>query len=698
MAEETKKELSPLPMQPGEKEAMIRKYTDAGYTQAEAEQKVKDLSATREPAKATEEDRMITEEEIGKAFEDYGFTPSRADLGYWVLKPYKEYAKLYENLGKRKEDETKRTAEKYKNVTGEGEAFFRGKYALVKFQDDPDGAGPATANTVWLIDPNTKQMRPFLNEQAFKAYFGQDIGTVAKSGQIVELPSSSLAQGGYLTGFQLLGDEYGVNPEGKFKEAPKQGEEVPTTGLDMAEVEKRYGQEKNQQWETDVLKYHLDGLLKFLKTAPESGVSAAYIDEIAKDPNLMKHYAFALAYGGYYEDDIIRDIKRRQLVANGREDLANVKVIDPTQTADVYYSSEEGKKVADNADLLLPSYLNGVNTSLFNNSVYNLPDEAFQVLNPALDWNTPEGQKALDEISTSYYDNLQMQLSADTEQAKAVAQTAWKDQVESIKRKYGLQLSENVETAQNQIEQIQMTMGQRGLRGSGIEHEAIDDYLRRLRKTQSSIRADQLSDEEQKKLTYYSQYASPEEIAQLSPEEKVKYGITPSADIMKFYDVANLKAKYPQLSDKEIQAMRSSVFDEFGNYRSDLYSKKERTNLQTAEAARTYQVGEVTRNPETGEVTGGYGATYKEAIKPPSIATEAPSTRGIKQETPPAQAPVAPPAPANAPAPVSTPAEATPEQVRVPGLTELKKYKEEEIQRTPGSTNIFLKPGVQKRW
>ena len=68
-------------------------------------------------------------------------------------------------------------------------------------------------------------------------------------------------------------------------------------------------------------------------------------------------------------------------------------------------------------------------------------------------------------------------------------------------------------------------------------------------------------------------YGTPEQIAALSDEEKEKYGFMPDEETTKWFSTENLKSLYPNLSDQEIANYRSSMLDEQGNYRSELYQK-----------------------------------------------------------------------------------------------------------------------------
>jgi len=54
---------------------------------------------------------------------------------------------------------------------------------------------------------------------------------------------------------------------------------------------------------------------------------------------------------------------------------------------------------------------------------------------------------------------------------------------QTVKEKYGITLSNNTETAWNQLQSIQDSAANANISGSGVEQQAIDEQLRATRKT-----------------------------------------------------------------------------------------------------------------------------------------------------------------------------------------------------------------------
>ena len=64
---------------------------------------------------------------------------------------------------------------------------FRGDEGLIKFSEDP---GPGDTTTVWLVEPSTKTLRPFLSEGAFNNYFEESLAEAAQNGRIQTVPTT----------------------------------------------------------------------------------------------------------------------------------------------------------------------------------------------------------------------------------------------------------------------------------------------------------------------------------------------------------------------------------------------------------------------------------------------------------------------------------------------------------------------------
>ena len=181
------------------------------------------------------------------------------------------------------------------------DAFFRGDHALIRFNEDP---GPGDTSTVWLVDVKKKVLRPFLDEQAFTAYFGgTTIEEQDEKGAISSVDLSDLGGQGTLRNFRMLQDADGVGGDGN----------IPITlgdDIDEAKFDNKYGKQGNPEGEEKAGQV-LDGILTQIKQMPNVGIKPQFIDRIAKDDKIISFYLNALTYGGYSPLDVMKDLKRR---------------------------------------------------------------------------------------------------------------------------------------------------------------------------------------------------------------------------------------------------------------------------------------------------------------------------------------------------------------------------------------------------
>ena len=565
----------------------------------------------------------LTEKQIRDAFAAFGYEPNQNgmnDVAYWSIKPESQLETLYENLKARREEENKRQAEQAtKNVYNFGEAFFTNpeKGALIMFTSDIDGDGPANTSTVWHVDPKTKKIRPILSEAAFMTATGQSVKDVMNQGLIKRVSTQALNPGGVLAGFTPLTENEGIRDDGTYM-APK---------VDNSEqnIKSRYGKQVDEKFNTEAFKT-IDGLLNMLKGDSKSGISSDVINAIAGDPTTLASYMNAFAYGGYNLSDIFRDIKRRELVKQGRTDLANVRVFDTEKDASTFFATPEGSSVKTNPDLTPPRFIGDIDTSLFDNPIFKIPAEAYSVLVQPFDWTSEAGQEEMNKIKTAFHDVVLQQLDAQTERDKVVADYNYKNLTDAIAKKYGLAISANANEAWNQINNLDKVTAGAGIYGSGIAEEAMDKYLSDIREKNKLLRENQATEEEYKRVENILKYGTSDEIAALSDEDKVKFGLKPTQNVINFFSKENLKKQYPNLSDEQIDAYRNSIIDENGNYRSDLYQTLYKNKYGTMAglsvpeggvipSKKAYQLGSVQVDEKTGEIIGGTGALYNEALK-----------------------------------------------------------------------------------
>ena len=211
-----------------------------------------------------------------------------------------------------------------------------------------------------------------------------------------------------------------------------------------------------------------------------------------------------------------------------------------------------------------------------NLAVSNLPNDAFQVTIPHLTPGTPEYQSAIDNINTAYFDILQQQLNASTEQEKSVADYNWNTLKSGIEKNLNVSLSNDAFQAWNQLQGLKGQYAQQNIENSGIQNESVDNYLANVRRADSLLREDSANKNKAGELDYYTKFATPEQIKALvasDPAKAQSFGLMPSAETKAAISFAKMKEKYPTMSDEEINKNISAVLDTNGNYRSSLYQK-----------------------------------------------------------------------------------------------------------------------------
>lgn len=297
-------------------------------------------------------------------------------------------------------------------------------------------------------------------------------------------------------------------------------------------------------------------------------------NNIANHPDIIGFYVNAMTYGGYTSGDVLNDIKRRELESKGDTNAKKLKIISPTENKTTYQKSAAGTQSVKDTATYIPTFsVAGLLDPEILNYGANIPDELYTGMSPLMDENSQEFKDAVEEIKSLYWDMENAKLQATNEQELAVANEKYNDFKKQLNEKYGIILSDNADKAWKQIEDLGASFGTRGLMGSGLQSEAIDTSLTAVRKEDERSRHDKLDTEEAAKAAKLKATGTPEEIAALTPEERAKYGLTPSADVLALLDKKAIREKYPDMTDKEIDAYVDSKIDANGNYRSTIYQK-----------------------------------------------------------------------------------------------------------------------------
>ena len=417
-----------------------------------------------------------------------------------------------------------------------------------------------------------------------------------------------------------------------------QGEMTPTnttnsTSNNLFDTD-YYGQNRNQGLE--------DVARKEEGWAEDSAINQGWVSPTfikTLDADTIGMYINALAYGGYTIGDVVNDIKRREMANNGNVEAKDLTIIDPDMIREIYYSTPEGNNALTQTAKVIPTFnLQGLlNPELLKYGVNNIPDELFKVLTPLQDKDSQEFKDAVDAIQLGYIDRANNSLQAETEQEKAKADYDMKVFKDEIERTYGIALSDDADKAWAQIEAIKENYSQRGISGSGFQNEAIDKELRATREADQRMREDKLSQEEKQKASYYKSSASEAEIAALSPEEREKYGLVPSADILSKFSIEEMRKLDPNATDAELQAYRDSIIDANGNYRSALYKNYYSGLANNAIARKTTAEGMVlqdslNKEKRAGEVWDNQDSFSKATKEQQKIMNDAAATQSKKEQ------------------------------------------------------------------
>lgn len=248
-----------------------------------------------------------------------------------------------------------------------------------------------------------------------------------------------------------------------------------------------------------------------------------------------------------------------------------VSSISPTQSRADYAASTAGQSSAADTSGGMPEGV--LPPGISNLALYNYPNEAYKALVPTLVPGTSAYKKAMDKISTAYFDVMQQQMNASTEQEQIVAQNNWNQLKSYIEKNLNVSLQNDAISAWDQIQGLSSQYAGQNIEGSGIQTESVDDYLKKVRANDSASRMTAQTQEEEQRASYYQKFATDAQIKELvasDPDAAQRYGLIPSQAVRDAMNPAALKAKYPSMSDEAIQQNIASIMDANGNYRSGL--------------------------------------------------------------------------------------------------------------------------------
>ncbi len=465
---------------------------------------------------------------------------------------------------------------------------FEGRFGLVKFTNGPPQEASdvgSDSSTVWLYDVENKVYIPILSWGALKNAF-PTMSDEDLVGSINLVDTSALQHDDFRGTF--LTHEYGIPTTGLPKKFYQPAGNKTGTALS------RYGQEAQPEDVETNMGNILGVALTSWKRA--GGISEDTFNRITKDPTTMARYMTASLYGGYTFDDIFRDAKAKELAASGNQAYANFKAIDDNSPAYDFYHTAEGQK-SKSDQLLAPPPMLGMDQTLFDLPISKISANAFATLVPPVDWTDPKFKDEADKIQAGWFDIMNAKMTADTEQAKMVADQNYADFIRDTKAKYGIQLSNNAREAYSQLMGMFEQGAQRGIANSGVIDEMMQRKLQDTRANNEYLRTSKensLQDTERQQLL---QYGTPAQIKtavdKMNAEDQAKgidpamyrsvlWGLVPSAETKNFFSIENLRKVYPEMSDEDLQRVKNLTVDSNGNYMSGLYQKlyQSQFNLQ----------------------------------------------------------------------------------------------------------------------
>jgi hypothetical protein len=254
----------------------------------------------------------------------------------------------------------------------------------------------------------------------------------------------------------------------------------------------------------------------------------------------------------------------KSFISTGEIPDPNAPIIDP--------KISKGENVSVTDPYVIPPGIVSENTA--NSGIMQLPDEAVNGIIPQIKPGTPEYQDAMDKISTAYFDVLQQQMNAKTEQEQQSAQYNWQTLKKTIETNLNIKLSDDAFQAWDQVQGLKNQFGGQNLEGSGFQSEATDAYLRKMRVADANSRTGAATEEDKTQMDYYKKFATPQQVQAFiasNPDKAKAWGLVPSDAVRNAMSLSALKAKYPDKTDQEIQSYIATVLDENGNYRSNLY-------------------------------------------------------------------------------------------------------------------------------
>lgn len=590
---------------------------------------------------------------------------------------------------------------------------------LVNFSADPTPEDPATSNALpWLYDAKNRTFRPFADSVALDRFATANEGnSTALLQNIVNLSPNDLVN---WPGTFLSTSYSPSSVDGSMPPYQPGGEGTPGPA-----IVKRYGKARNEQ--AEILAAQGLGLL-FTRLNQDGYLSDDLIQRLS-DPTgtVLAKYVSASLYGGYSMPEIYQDLKIQDL-AKSDPKYAGLHVVDEETSAAQFRETPGFLTATKDPQLMAPAITLQDGSDLMKYPVYKISEKFYQENVKTIDWNDPQFKAEAEKILAGWYDVATALADADTEQAKKIADDDYRMFAEAVNKKYGIPLSNNAREAWDQLQQIFGGFSAKNLADSGFYQEAMDRSLADRRRNDQILRESKTTETDLKQREFLLNYATPDQIqqttAKMDSEDAAAgkssdqyrsnlWGLKPSQSTLDFYSINNLRTKFPDLSNEEIQTLHDTMLDQNGNLRSDIYRKAITNKYGISREKKGYQFAELTRQNEEKQrvaesqfnpslssyIPPGSESLYEPVSSketgtqesPTAPAVPRPSSRSLPtgwtmdEQNRPVQPKISVPEPAGSQPPTGA--------VPLTGPSQLSGLTEKQIWRKPGSKDIYRLAG-----
>ena len=460
-----------------------------------------------------------------------------------------------------------------------------GNLFLVKFSSDPNAGDQGDESTIWLFNKQEKTYRPFLSPDSIKNGFkNQDFAEVMK--RLNVLPASAVTTDPDIWGGTFLSKAKAVQNDGS----------IPYNMLSFDAEIPTYGKNRVPDMEGNTA-----ALIDLtLKQAIDNGyISQGAVDEIAgglSTSGWLKSAVGASLYGGYGEEGILMDIKARELALAGNSAYNSLQGFSNTLGAEAYRNTQVFTAMKNDPNLAVPQSLREtVGEDVMNLSIGDLPSEFWQNLVDPINWKSEEGKAEADNIKAEMFDAAMKLVQGKTEGEKAAAYHDWDVLRESIERKYGLKLKDNVAAAWDQIDKMFTGYSNREMLHSGFMNREFDKAMKAVRANNDEFRKSKKTELEAEELGVLRSHGFSADreayVAKYGEAKAISAGLKPdpNSEFAKYWTIDNLQKLNPEMTPDEVKSWYNTVLDDNGYWLSRIESTANISNHQTYVNKKDYQ-------------------------------------------------------------------------------------------------------------